>query len=289
MSRVGFLGTGLMGGAMARNLAAAGFDVVAWNRTAAKVEALEGVGASPTPLDAASGAEFLVTMLSDAASAEEAVTAEVLAALGENAVWVQMATVGEEIERLAGIAAAAGVTLVDAPVLGTAKPAADGTLVVLVAGAGPDRERLAPLFDAVGARTVWLDGEVGAASRLKLVLNHWVLGTLQLVVETTALAEALNVDPADFLGAIEGGPLDSAYARMRVPAVSARSLEPSFRLELARKDVGLIEQALAGSGYELALIGAIGERFDRAIALGHGDRDTTASILAVAPRDKEEE
>lgn len=281
MSRVAVLGTGIMGAPMARNLAAAGHEVVAWNRSAEKAEGIEGVAAAPSPAAAAAGAEALLTILADATSTEQVVDREVLAGLAEGAVWLQMATVGTEIERLAELAAAARVPLVDAPVLGTAKPAAEGRLVVLAAGSAAHRELLEPLFAAVGSRTIWVGEEPGAASRLKLVINHWILGKLELLVETVALAEALEVDPDHFLEAIAGGPLDSGYAQMRTAPIRARSFEPSLRLRLARKDVGLIRQAAADAGLEMPLITAVGGQQDRAIDRGHGDEDAIASITAL--------
>jgi 3-hydroxyisobutyrate dehydrogenase len=134
-------------------------------------------------------------MLSDADAIEEALGHGVLPALAEGGVWLQMSTVGEEDnERLAGLAAWRGVAYVDAPVLGTRQPAEQGQLVVLASGPEDVRERCEPVFGAVGSKTVWL-GEAGEGSRLKLVLNNWIVGLLAVLAETVAFARRRGWTP----------------------------------------------------------------------------------------------
>src|SRR3954466_12747681 len=132
------LGTGIMGAAMARNLLAAGLEVRAWNRTRDKAEPLadDGAKVAYSPVEAAEGADFVLTMLADADTVAEAVDSEgALSALADDGVWLQMSTVGiEGSERLAGIADEHGVAYVDAPVLGTKEPAEQGQLIVLASG-----------------------------------------------------------------------------------------------------------------------------------------------------------
>ena len=169
--RVAVLGTGIMGAPMARNLAAAGHDVRAWNRSPEKAEGIDGVEAVREIGEAVRGADAVVTMLSDA-GAVEAVVREALPHL-DGSVLVQMSTIGPEAT--ARLRAQEVQPFVDAPVLGTKAPAEQGKLIVLASGPEDQRERLAPVFDAVGAKTLWL-GEAGAGSRLKLVLNTWLLG-----------------------------------------------------------------------------------------------------------------
>src|SRR5215210_8052306 len=167
-TKVAVLGTGIMGAAMARNLLSAGMQVCAWNRSREKAEPLEKDGAEVTgnPADAARGADFLLTMLADADVIEEAVQGDVLSALAEDGVWLQMSTVGEAgSDRLAGMAAHHGVSYVDAPVLGTKQPAEQGQLIVLASGPEEVREQSEQVFDAVGSKTLWL-GEAGEGSRL---------------------------------------------------------------------------------------------------------------------------
>jgi 3-hydroxyisobutyrate dehydrogenase len=274
---VAVLGTGIMGAPMARNLLAAGFPVRAWNRTADKAAALEQDGAfvAATPAEAAAGAEIVLTMLADT----DAVLESAADALEGPAVWVQASTVGiEGTERCAALAAERGIVFVDAPVLGTKQPAEAGKLVVLASGPDAERERLAPLFDAIGARTMWV-GEAGAGSRLKLVANSWTLCLVEGLAETIALAEGSGVPPESFLEAISGGLMDCGYAHLKGKAMTERAFEPAFPLRLAGKDLGLIEEAAERHQVELPLIAAIAARFADGVERGYGELDMSATFL----------
>src|SRR3954471_2251733 len=206
---IALLGTGIMGAPMARNLAQAGHDVRVWNRTRSKAEAIEGVTVADAPAEAVAGAEVVVTMLSDG-GAVEAVWEQAAGAVGDGAIWWQCSTVG--IEATERLNAAATVPYVDAPVLGTKQPAEEGELTVLASGPAHAVERLAPLFDAVAAKTIRL-GEAGEGTRAKLVLNHWVLSLTAATAETIRLARDLGVDPQLFLDTVAGAPMDSPYAQ----------------------------------------------------------------------------
>jgi 3-hydroxyisobutyrate dehydrogenase len=281
---VGFLGTGIMGAPMVRNLRRAGHDVRVWNRTRAKAEPLaqDGATIAATPAEAVAGVEVVVTMLADGPAVESVMAEAASAATG--ATWWQASTVGIAAhERLAAIAAEHGLGIVDGPVLGTRLPAELGKLVVLASGEDADVERCAPLFEAVAAKTIRL-GAAGEGTRLKLVLNHWIAGLVALLGETVAFAEAIDVDPAQFLATIDGGPLDSAYAQMKGKAMLERSYDPSFTLALAAKDVRLVLEAAETAGLSLGLAPAIGERFAAAIDAGHGDEDLAACVEASRPR-----
>ena len=279
---VAVLGTGIMGAAMARNLLAAGMEVRVWNRTREKAEPLaeEGARVADSPSEAAEGAEFLVTMLSDADAVEGAVGDGTLAALAEDGVWVQTSTVGiEGNERLSEIAGSNGVAYVDAPVLGTKQPAEQGQLVVLASGPDEVRERCEPLFEAIGGKTLWL-GEAGAGSRLKLVANNWIVGLLGVLAETVAFARSVGVAPARFLEVIEGGPLGLPYAQIKGKMMIEEDFPTSFSMDLARKDTGLVLEAAEAEGLRLAIAEAVAARFDEAIGAGHGEEDMAAVYRA---------
>src|SRR5215210_7782553 len=281
--RVAVLGTGIMGAPMARNLAGAGLEVRAWNRSRERAEPLaeQGVTVADTAEEAVRGAEVVVTMLSDGA-AVEAVAGDLT--FPEGAVWAQMSTIGiEATERLVERAAQAGVPLVDAPVLGTKAPAEQGQLTVIAAGPAGARERCAPVFEAVGARTVVLGDEPGAATRMKLVLNAWLLALVEGLSESVALAEGLGVDPAAFLDVIDGGPLGPPYAKMKGTMMIERSYEPSFTLALAAKDAGLALEAASAHGLELPALRATLGQLEKAVEQGHGDADMAAAVEASRP------
>jgi 3-hydroxyisobutyrate dehydrogenase len=288
---------GTMGAGMARNVARAGLDVLAWNRSREKLRPLaeEGVTLCETAADAVAGAEVIVTMLSDADAVLATMRGEegakgggALASAREGAVWAQMATIGEDgTARCAELAREREVAFVDAPVLGTKQPAAEGKLVVLASGAEDERVRslLRPVFDAVGRRTLWV-GEAGAGSRLKLVTNAWIVSVNEGVAEALALAEGLELDPALFLDAIEDGPLDAPYARIKATAMIARDFTPTFALKHATKDAKLAVEAAARRGLELPMLDAIAARMQEAVRQ-HGDEDLSATYLTSAPGDGE--
>jgi len=284
---VAVLGTGIMGGPIARNLAGAGLETKAWNRTREKAEPLsrDGVEVVDTRSEAVGGANAVITMLASADAVRDVMEGDggALGAMEEGAVWIQMSTIGiagtEEMEELARDA---GVVFVDAPVLGTKQPAEQGKLIALAAGPADALERCAPVFDAIAARTIAFD-EPGQATRLKLVLNNWVLAVTVGTAETIALAERLGVDPKRFLEAIEGGNLDSTYAQMKGGMMIERSFEdPSFPLRLALKDAKLVLDATGGNGERPALPSAIEKRLSQADELGHGDEDMAAVYWAAA-------
>ncbi len=285
---VAVLGTGIMGAAMARNLLSAGMAVRAWNRSREKAESLarEGAEIADDPADTARGADFILTLLADADAveeAEEAVGGDVLSALAEDSVWLQMSTVGEGgNERLAGMAADHGVTYVDAPVLGTKQPAEQGQLIVLASGPEEVRERSEQVFGVVGSKTVWL-GEAGEGSRLKLVANNWIVGLLGVLAETVAFAEATGVDPAKFLETIEGGPLGLPYAQMKGSMMVEDDFPTSFSANLARKDAALVLDSARDHDLHLRIAEAVTALFDDAIQAGHGEDDMAAIYRAAKP------
>ena len=285
MTTVAFLGTGTLGTPMARNLLAAGFDVRAWNRTRAKAEPLSESGATitDTPAEAARGADVLITMLLDGEATVTAARAAVTE-LPEGAPWLQMGTLGlSGMTQVADMAT--GLHLVDAPVLGTRAPAEQGTLIVLGAATAQVRDRVQPLFDAMGQRTMWIseDPARGDATRLKLAINNWVLTLTNAVGESLALAETLGVDPNHFLEALEGTPTDSPYAHVKGKAILNGDLTPMFSTRGAHKDATLITEA-AGQQLRLDVAEAVREKFRRAVDAGHGDEDMASAYFSCFPQ-----
>lgn len=279
---VALLGTGIMGAAMARNLAGAGMEVRVWNRSREKAEPLaeDGATVTDTPEEAAAGADFLLTMLADADVIEEVVGEGTLPALAEGGVWLQMSTVGEEgTGRLARLASENGVVYVDAPVIGTKAPAEQGQLIVLASGPEEVRDRCGPVFDAMAGKTVWL-GEAGAGSALKLVVNNWIAGLLAVLAETVAFARATGVDPQSFLDTIEGGPLGLPYAQTKGKMMIEEDFPPSFSAKLTRKDAGLVLDAAASRHLRMIVTEAVAARFDEAIQDGRGEEDMAVVYTA---------
>jgi 3-hydroxyisobutyrate dehydrogenase len=278
---VALLGTGTMGIGMARNLLAAGLPLRVWNRTAAKAQPLaqEGAVVAASVAEAVKGADIVITMLLDGASVAEAIEAGA-DALAPGTIWVQTSTVGVEgIEQLAQLAAQRRLVLVDAPVLGTKQPAATGSLLILAAGPDSAKAAVTPVFEAIGTRTMWV-GEVGAATRLKLVANGWVLTVVDGLAQSLRMAEAFGLDPQLFLDAIKGGALDAPYLGMKGAAMLTGNFEPSFALAGALKDAGLIEDGARAAGVDPAFVTVVREHLRSAQEAGHGDLDLAAVYLA---------
>jgi len=128
---------------------------------------------------------------------------------------------------------------------------------------------------------MWV-GEAGAGSRLKLVTNAWIVSVVEGVAETIALAQGLELDPALFLEAIEGGPLDARYARVKAQAMIDRNFEPTFALKLATKDAKLAAESAERHELDLPVLAAIAQRMAEAVP-EHGDKDLSATYLSSAP------
>lgn len=283
--KVTVLGTGIMGAGMARSLLRAGLDVTVWNRDGRRAAPLASDGAvvAPDPSAAVAGADVVLTMLFDGAAVTEVMTGA-LPAVDRRAVWVQSSTVG--IEATAGLASLAGrfgVGFVDAPVLGTRQPAEQGKLTVLAAAPEAMRDRVAEVFDAVAARTVWVGERPGDGHRLKLVANAWVLSITAATAQSIALADGLGLDPARFLDVIAGGPTDSGYAQAKGRTMIAGEFAPAFAVDGAAKDAALILAALRESNVDDRLMAAVHALFTATATAGHADDDMAAVIRALAP------
>ena len=279
---VAVLGTGIIGAPVARNLAAKGFAVRAWNRTPEKAAhlAAEGVEVADSADGAVRGADAVITLLKDGPAVSE-VLEEAAPGLARGTVWIQASTVGvRAADQLAALADRHGLVLYDAPVQGTRGPAEQGKLVILAAGPAERRALVQPVFDAIGQRTVWVSDVPGEASRLKLALNVWVFALTHGIAESLALAEGLGVDPALVVDVVSGGPMDSPFFRTKAAAVLEGDYATSCSVENAAKDAALVAEAAAGAGVRLDAAVAGLERFRRAVAAGHGDADMAASRLA---------
>jgi 3-hydroxyisobutyrate dehydrogenase len=286
-STVAVLGTGTMGAPMARNLAASGLSVRAWNRSPDRARPLadDGIDVCLDLAEAVRGAGIVVTMLSDAAAVVAVMqTGGALAAMDPGAVWLQESTIGlEATERCRHLAAEKGVAFVDAPVLGTRGPAERGELVVLASGPEEALDACAAALDAMAKEVLRL-GPAGAGTRLKLVVNAWLLSLVEVLAESVAFAFAMGIDPETFFGTIERGGVSLPYVRLKGGAMARQDFPPDFTLRLARKDLGLVLDAAAGARLPLTIVETALQQFDRAIELGHGDEDYASTYFATRPR-----
>jgi 3-hydroxyisobutyrate dehydrogenase len=281
---VALLGTGIMGAGMGHNLLRAGMPLRVWNRTPEKAAGLVDAGAvaAREPADAVAGADVVITMLGDGQHVHSVMER---ADPSAGQVWAQMTTAGIDQGALLDLADAHGVLFVDAPVVGTRQPAESGQLLILAAGAPEARGVVQPVFDAVGRETRWLgEDPVGlAASRLKLVVNSWVLAVTAATGEALALARGMAADPQQFLDTVAGGPLDLPYLQAKAAAILAEDWAPNFSVANAAKDADLIVAAANEAGLTLDVAAAAGVRYHRAAAAGHADADMAAAYLASFP------
>jgi 3-hydroxyisobutyrate dehydrogenase len=281
--RVAVLGTGIMGSGMARSLLRSGLDVTVWNRHPGRAAPLaaDGADVAGSPGDAVADADAVITILWDGNSVAD-VMADALPAAPEGILWVQSSTVGlhEAGDMLPALADGCGARYIDAPVLGTRQPAQDGKLTVLAAGPEAVRDPVRPVFGAIGARTVWVSERPGDGTRLKLVANSWVATMVAATAQSIALAQGLGLDPQAFLDMMIGSAVDAPYLHVKGEAILAGQFAPSFAVDGAVKDTGLIAAAMRETGTDATLMDAVGAQYRKAAESGHGEEDMAAIFYA---------
>ncbi len=242
---VAVLGLGAMGHAFAANLVKKGFTVRGWNRTRQRGEdlAAEGMTLCDTPRQAASHAQVIIVMLPDGACAADVISGPegVLDILDSGAIIAQMGTIGSDAtDRLSRQVEQSrpDVVFLDAPVSGTKTPAENAQITVLASG---DRQRAAaiePVFSAIAKGTKWF-GPAGGGSRMKLVVNAWLIAMVQGMSESLQLARELGFTPTDFWDVLEGGPLAAPYVKNKLEMIKSDNYEPQMQLIWALKDANL--------------------------------------------------
>jgi 3-hydroxyisobutyrate dehydrogenase len=260
--RVGLLGLGLMGSAMAHRLLDRGIAVIAWDRDADHVRGLEGRGGQPAegPSEVVSGAGVVITMLPTAAVVLDVVE-PLLEDWPEGTIWLQMSSVGAaEADQLAQVAEAHAVRLVDAPVSGSTHPAEEGELTILASGPDSARTAVEPIFDALASRVLWV-GEAGMGSRLKLAANHWMITMVAALAESMHLCEAMGLDQQQFIALLDGGPLGSVYALQKLDEMRRHEYPAGFPVRLALKDLELVREVEQSSQATVPLLHAVLETF----------------------------
>ncbi len=294
-TRVAFLGLGAMGLPMARNVLKAGYPLVAWNRTRARAEELRGQGAqvADSPRAAAEGADVVITMLTDTAAAEAVALGEdgLIGGLRTGATYIDMSTVTPETSRRLGDATAArGARFLDAPVVGTIGPAAEGTLTILVGGDAETFAAQRPLLARMG-KTILHAGPVGQGTWLKLLVNALLGISMEAFFEVVALGQRAGFDRRWLIETIAGMPVASAATQRKAASVVARDYAPQFTLDLIHKDFRQLLEAAGELGVASPLATVTYGMFGQARHGGRGSLDySVASLLAeelarVAPAD----
>ena len=280
--RVAILGTGKMGGAMARRLASAGHELTLWNRTRERAEAL-GVGkVAATPAEAAQNADVVISMLTDANAVRGAYLGDngaVTAA--KHQVFVDMSTAGPDISKeLAPLIERTGSQFVEAPVLGSIAAVESGTLIIFAAGNEAAIERARPVLEDLGeVRRV---GEIGSGASLKLVANSMLAGVNALAAELMAAGTAAGLDPENVFWVLSRM---SPVLNGRKAALLEHRYEPvSFALRDALKDLRLALDLYKRAGATTPITRATEELFERASqSVGSLDMGAIASLYERQP------
>ena len=287
--KVGFIGLGQMGSAMAANLLKAGHELTVCNRTRDKAEALAGEGAkvAATVADACGG-EAVFTMLAhdDALSAVVHGDGGVLASLGKGAVHISASTISVAMsERLTKEHAAAGQRFVAAPVFGRPEAAAAAKLFVAAAGAPDAIEAVTPLFEAIGQRTFVLGEEPKAANLVKLSGNFLIASVIESLGEAMALVEKGGVDRHAYLDLLTSTLFNAPVYKTYGGLIADRKFKPAgFTAPLGQKDIRLALAAGEALNVPLPLASLLRDRFLTLLAHGGEELDWSA-IGALAAKD----
>lgn len=287
---VAFLGLGIMGEPMARNLLRGGFAVRAWNRTASRADVLvtEGAVRASTPAEACRDAGFTVSMVADPPALDAVMHGPdgALAGLQSGSVLINMGTQAiAQIEALAAEAHGHGVAFVDAPVTGSRSGAVEGTLTILAGADAAVLERALPVLVKLG-KTILPVGNPGDGTRAKLILNLIQSGMLTVWAEGLALGKRVGLSPALLSQVLEHSAGNSGLFRYKSPFLLRRDFSTNFSLKLMDKDIKLaLDEA---SRLEAALPAGmtVSDVFSEAMAAGFGDDDFLSIARTVEGRAK---
>ncbi len=284
---IGFIGLGLMGRPMARNLKRAGADMIVHNRSQAPMEELaaEGMETAATPADTANPAKIVITMLTDTPAVQAVFAGPngILNGIRPGDLVIDMSTTKVPVTReLATRLSAAGASFIDAPVSGGTIGAEQGSLIIMAGGDDDAVEAAMPVFDVLGSRTTHV-GNVGAGQVAKAA-NQVIVGlTIGAVAEALALARRAGVDPGKVREALTGGFADSRILDVHGLRMVENSFTPGARATVQRKDMDQALELAADLGIELPATALGRDLYDKLIDAGHGDLDHAALIKAIDP------
>lgn len=283
--RIGFIGLGIMGRGMARNLLKAGFELRVWNRTAARMDELAAEGAVPTggPAELAAASDIVITCVSDTPDVEAVLLGAggAIEGLRPGALAIDMSTISPQATKdIAAKLADKGVHMLDAPVSGGSEGAAKGTLSIMVGGDAADLERAMPAFQAMG-KTITHVGASGAGQTVKLVNQILVVGNMLAAAEALLFAQAGGVDVQKALAAVVGGAAGSWMLSNRGPQVLNRDWRPGFTIDLQQKDIRLVLSAADQLGVPLPATSLIFQLYRTLQAQGLGAEGNHALIKAL--------
>ncbi len=283
--RIGFVGLGIMGQGMTRNLLKAGYGVRVWNRTASRMDPLihAGATAAASPADVAANCDIVIVCVSDTPDVQEVVLAEngILAGANEGSLVIDCSTISPQATiEIAARLNAKGVKMLDAPISGGSEGAANGTLSIMIGGDEDQVERARGVFEAMG-RTITHVGKQGAGQTVKLVNQILVVGNCLAMSEALVFAQAGGADLEKCLNAVTGGAAGSWMLANRGPQIIERDWRPGFTINLQQKDVRLIMQEADALGVPVLLTGQIFSLYRTLQQMGLGEEGNHALIKAL--------
>jgi 3-hydroxyisobutyrate dehydrogenase-like beta-hydroxyacid dehydrogenase len=279
--KIGFIGLGIMGSAMAANLLKAGLSVTVWNRSQDKCAPLQELGAvlAESPRLLAESSDLVVAMMAtpQAVVAVRDGAEGIIAGLSSGKGFVDMSTVDAETSwESARLVHGKGALFLEAPVAGSRKPAEDGTLTIMTAGDRELYDASLPILEVMGKKILFL-GDTGKAARMKLANNLVMCGALTALCEGLSLAENCGIDPAQLLEVLDSGAVANAMFRLKGPQISANKEFPvAFPLKHMQKDLRLALRLAEEVGQPLFATAIINELYKSAVAKGCGDEDFAA-------------
>jgi 2-hydroxy-3-oxopropionate reductase len=281
-AKIGFIGLGIMGKPMAKNLLNAGNELVVYDIVPEPVTEVVAAGAAKgeSCADVAAKTDFIVTMLPDGPDVEAAVLGEggVLEGAKSGSVLVDMSSINPLVSQKVGAACAEkGVQFLDAPVSGGEPKAIDGTLAIMVGGDAAAFEAAKPILECMGA-SVTLTGAVGAGNVTKLANQIIVACNIAAMGEALALATKAGLDPDTVFQAIKGGLAGSTVLNAKAPMVCSRNFQPGFRINLHQKDLRNTLQAAESLQVPLPITSVVQQMLVSLINGGKGDLDHSAIV-----------
>ncbi|MDQ3793951.1 MAG: 2-hydroxy-3-oxopropionate reductase [Actinomycetota bacterium] len=283
--KVGFVGLGIMGKPMARNVMEAGYDLVVYNRSRGPVDEMveDGASAAGNPREVAENSDIVITMLPDSPDVREVVAGEngVLEGVGEGSLLVDMSTISPVVtEELAAQVKKKGASMLDAPVSGGDVGAIEGTLSIMVGGSEEDFERARPLFEAMGKTIVHVGGN-GAGQVTKAANQVVVALTIEAVSEALVLGSKGGVAPEKILDVLSGGLAGNKVMEVKREKFLSHDFSPGFRSELHHKDLGIALAAGRAYGVVLPVTAIVDQMLLSMKKKGWGGEDHSALLRVV--------
>ncbi len=285
MQRIGFLGVGLMGAQMARRILEAGYPLTVWNRTKGKTDALTSGGAKwgDSPRAVAQGADIVVTMVTDSAASEQVICGPggILEGAHPGLILIDMGSIAPEMSRsIAERARAKGIPMLDAPVTGNPKVAADGKLGIMAAGPKSAFDACLPIFQKMGIKIIHVAEENGKGTTLKLI-NNLILGVaIQAVAEALVLASKAGIDPQKVIEITSVGGARTGAMETRGARMVKHDFSPHFSANNMYKDLSSAVKLAEEVGVSLPSTAIAREILRAVTSQGKGDMDS-CSVMTV--------